>query len=189
MSTDTAVPDEGSWPRNPAERFCLRDGRELLIRDMRPEDRDREQAFVRGLSDRARRFRFMSLLKELPPRLLEQFTQPDPARETVLVVVDLATDRFVAVARFIRTKHDNGCEFAIVVDDHWRGLGLGRMLMERLIRDAEARGMDYIEGIILSDNRDMRHLLRPLGFRFEHRPGEIGVFFARLDLPRPQAGS
>lgn len=189
MSQDAESPEDSNWPCPPAEIFRTREGHELLIRDMRPEDREREQAFVRGLSDRARRFRFMSLLKELPPRLLEQFTHPDPARETVLVAVDLATDRFVAVARFIRMKQGHGCEFAIVVGDDWRGQGLGRLLMERLIEDAGARGCGYIEGIILSDNEDMRRLLRPLGFRFEHRKDEVGVFFARLALPRPPPAS
>lgn len=174
----------GSWPRHPPERFRTRSGREILIRDMEPADRDREQAFVRGLSERARRFRFMSLLKELPPRLLERFTHPDGDRETVLVALDPATDRFLAVARFILMEQGDGCEFAIVVGDACRGEGIGRHLMERLIEDAEARGIGWIEGIVLRDNQDMKRLLRPLGFRFVHHADDPDVFHALLDLPR-----
>ncbi|MDZ7827499.1 MAG: GNAT family N-acetyltransferase [Gammaproteobacteria bacterium] len=79
---------------------------------------------------------------------------------------------------------ETAAQFAIVVADACRGEGIGRHLMERLIEDAEARGLRWIEGIVLRDNQDMKRLLRPLGFHFKHHADDPDVFHARIDLPR-----
>lgn len=176
--------NDDAWPRHPPTEIETRSGRRLVVRDMAPQDRDREQTFVRQLSESARRFRFMSLLKELPPALLERFTHPDPERETVLVAVDPERDAFVAVARLVLDPEPaRGCEFAIVVADACRREGIGRILMQRLIDDATRRGLDEIHGIVLRENRDMAHLLTPLGFRLAPVPDDVGVVQARLALP------
>jgi len=49
----------------------LRNGRRVRVREIRPDDRDEvQQAFAR-LSSESRYMRFMSFLKELPPRMLD----------------------------------------------------------------------------------------------------------------------
>lgn len=146
----------------------LRDGTPVTIRPIAPEDAQREQAFVRGLSPQSRYFRFMNALNELSPQLLERFTHPDPRREIVLVALtesaDHATGEQIAVARCQRTTVDGTGEFAIVVADEHQGKGLGRMLMLELIRSARARGWPGIEGLVLWNNHRMLDLMRTLGF-------------------------
>ena len=66
----------------------LDDGTVLHVRPIRPEDAALERAFVRGLSEETRYFRFFYRLHELTPAMLARFTQVDYDREMALVVVD-----------------------------------------------------------------------------------------------------
>ena len=68
-------------------RVRLRDGSEITIRPIGPQDAQREQAFVLALSPQTRYFRFMSTLRELPPETLYRFTHPDFDHEIALVAL------------------------------------------------------------------------------------------------------
>ena len=63
----------------------LRDGTTLHVRPIRPEDAELERAFVNGLSEETRYFRFFYRLHELTPAMLARFTQVDYDREMALV--------------------------------------------------------------------------------------------------------
>jgi acetyltransferase len=66
-----------------------------------------------------------------------------------------------------------------------KGLGLGRLLMEKMIAFLAGRGTQRMVGYILRENDPMRRLARSLGFEADpSRPGEDSVFVA-LNLPRP----
>ncbi len=58
------------------------------MRPIRPEDAELERAFVNGLSEQTRYFRFFYQLHELTPAMLARFTQVDYDREMALVAVD-----------------------------------------------------------------------------------------------------
>ena len=66
----------------------LRDGTSLHVRPIRPEDAELERAFVDGLSEQTRYFRFFYRLHELTPAMLARFTQVDYDREMALVAID-----------------------------------------------------------------------------------------------------
>ena len=66
----------------------MRDGTVLHVRPIRPEDAERERAFVLGLSDETRYFRFFYRLHDLTPAMLARFTQVDYDREMALVALD-----------------------------------------------------------------------------------------------------
>ena len=66
----------------------LHDGARLHVRPIRPEDAEIERAFVAGLSEETRYFRFFYQLNELTPSMLARFTQVDYDREMALVAVD-----------------------------------------------------------------------------------------------------
>lgn len=144
----------------------LPDGARVLVRPIRPEDADMEQAFVRGLSDASRHFRFMNTLHELTPAMLVRFTQIDYDREMALVAVHEKSGREeeVGVARYVTNPDGETCEFAIVVADAWQGKGLGRRMLALLIDVAKKRGLKFMIGDVLAANRGMLTLCRALGF-------------------------
>ena len=66
-----------SAPRYPfelVETHRLKGGRLVLIRPIHPQDETLVQSFVRGLSQRSRRFRFHNAIRELDPHMLRAAT-------------------------------------------------------------------------------------------------------------------
>ena len=109
------------YPAHFSSHMQLADGTDILIRPIRPEDADIEQAFISGLSQQSKYFRFMQALHELTPQMLVRFTQIDYDREMALIAVTQQTgeEREIAVARYITNPDATSCEFAIVVGDEW----------------------------------------------------------------------
>src|SRR5690606_37993617 len=58
------------YPRRLVQAKTFNDGLPWMLRPIRPEDAELLQEFVRGLSDEARYMRFVSMLRELTPRML-----------------------------------------------------------------------------------------------------------------------
>jgi len=100
-------------------RAWLRDGSEIVIRPIGPEDAASEQAFTQALSAESRYFRFMSTLRELPADMLHRFTHPDFDREVALIALAGAPTqrRQIGVARCIAKDAQLDAEFAVVVAD------------------------------------------------------------------------
>jgi len=155
-------------------RARLRDGTEILIRPIGPEDAEREQAFVRALSPESRYFRFMNTLRELSPEMLHRFTHPDLQREVALVALagDGPASRQIGVARFVADAEGGGAEFAVVVADEWHNRGVGSRLMRELMRAARVLGIKRLWGDILATNQHMLSLMTALGFELHMVPAD-----------------
>ncbi len=150
-------------------RTRLRDGTEITIRPIGPEDAEREQSFVRALSAESRYFRFMSALHELSPHTLYRFTHPDFEREIALVAL-VGTEpaaRQIGVARLIAQEDPRRAEFAVVVADAWQTRGVGSRLMCELMRAGQMSGIEIIWGDVLASNHRMLALMNTLGFSIE----------------------
>ena len=155
-------------PRTAATRTRLRDGRQVLIRPSGPADLNALKGFFAALSPAARRLRFHAPMKEVPERLLREFTQSDQ-REHVGFVAEAdggageGVPRLVAEARYVRCAGSGVAEFALVVADGWRRVGLGSSLMHALLRHAGLAGVPRLCGDALADNEAIRRFMHSLG--------------------------
>jgi acetyltransferase len=166
---------------------ALRDGTLLHVRPIRPEDAGLEQAFVGGLSEQSRYYRFFYRLAELSPAMLARFTQVDYDRELALVAVVNADGAagpvaLAGVARYIANPDRTSAEFAIVVTDAWQHRGVASVLMGRLIACARRRGLERLQGTILRENEPMLAFVRHLGFVVEDDPEDAAQVTATLML-------
>jgi acetyltransferase len=154
------------YPAQLVSQWQLADGTDITIRPIRPEDAELVQAFVRGLSEESKYFRFMSSMQELTENMLVRFTQIDYSREMALIAVTLVQDREIelGVARYAINPDGDTCEFALVVTDSFQGKGLGQKLMAVLMEAARSNGLSAIEGEVLSNNHNMLKLMMRLGF-------------------------
>jgi len=154
------------YPDELVEEVNARDGTRVTLRPIRPEDADLEQEFVESLSSETMRFRFMSALRSLTPAMLARFTQIDYDREMALIALVEASgkEREVGVCRYVTLPDGKTCEYAIALADDWQGKGLGRTMMGRLIEVARSRGLETMEGHVLSTNEPMLRLCAKLGF-------------------------
>lgn len=165
------------YPSQLIERVQLPDGKDLVIRPIRPEDANLTQEFVRGLSEQTKYFRYMQAIKELTPEMLVRFTQIDYDREMALigVIEHEGSEVEVGVARYIARPGGEVCEFAIVVSDTWRNLGIGARLMRSLMANARLRGFRIMDGEVLTANTRMLALVKSLGFRIDSDPQDPAI--------------
>ena len=144
----------------------LRDGREVMLREVQAQDKEAMLAAFYRLSADSRYTRFMMAMRDPSPAMLEAATHPVQDREFALVAVsvDAGADNIVAGARYAYAPGSDTCEFAVTVADDWHGLGLAGRLLRILIASATARGLRCMEGYVLAINTPMRRLARRLGF-------------------------
>jgi len=162
------------YPQELVQSHRLSDGTEIVIRPIRAEDAQMEQAFVRGLSEDSRYNRFMGQLRELPSRKLQYLTEIDYDCHMALIATVQREGREVeiGVARYVVTPGSDSCEFAIAVGDAWQGAGLAALLMEELIAAARGRGLKTMVGFVLPTNHRMLRFCQRLGFECTREPGE-----------------
>ena len=179
----TALPSAGALrsARTSGTHMRLRDGRRVLIRPIGPADLDALKRFFGALSPATSRLRFHASIKEVPDRLLREFTQPDQ-REHVGFIAEAEArrageaPRLVAEARFVRCPDSNAAEFALVVADGWRRIGLGSSLIRALLHHARLSGVQRLCGDSLADNEALQRFMRSVGARRSgsiERPGTV----------------
>ncbi|HSQ69677.1 MAG TPA: GNAT family N-acetyltransferase, partial [Steroidobacteraceae bacterium] len=181
----TRGPAPSAYPASLATRVRLADGRELTLRPIRPGDIQAEWDFVHRLSPDSRYFRFMAPVKELTRDMLRRFTEIDYTREMALVAMAETPQgaRQVGVARYSMLPESRSCEFAIVVDDEWRGTGLARALMDALVKVArEHHHLETMTGVTLAENRRMVGLAKSLGFDVRMDPEDAHLVLMQRDL-------
>jgi len=166
------------YPTKYIQSWRCRDGRDVVLRPIRPEDEPLEQALIEGLSKESSRFRFFYILKDINHDMLSRFCNIDYDRE-MAIIAEYTTNgrrRNVGVGRLIVEPGGGSGEFAIVVADDFQNNDLGLKLCDMLIGIAQEKGLRNIYGIVLSDNWKMLGLVKKLGFTVKPLPeGETRV--------------
>ena len=173
------------YPPELETSWQLPDGTDVSVRPIRPEDAEIEQDFVKNLSAESKYFRFMQSVAELTPLMLARFTQIDYDREMALIAVineHTPNAHILGVVRYVSNPDNQSCEFALTVADDWQQKGIGRHLMQRLMTVARDRGIEIMEGEVLSHNSKMLRLCEKLGFRAVHNKDEPDVVSVRRHL-------
>ena len=157
------------------EMIRVADGRELLIRPIRPDDAVPLDAGFALLEPDNLRARFPDTATLI---------RPDPRREFVIIASEpLPAGEAVvgAMARVAQVEDSDDAEFVIVVGRFIAGMGLGRHLMRRLVRWTRGKRLQQLHGDVPADNEPMLALAQSLGFRREasRTPGFVRVV---LDL-------
>ena len=157
------------YPRELEECVILRDGRGVTLRPIRPEDEPAHWEFLSRLSVDDIRYRFFGLIRELPRSEMIRLTQIDYDREMAFIATAEKEDgsgevETLGVVRGMTKPDNSDIEFAIVVRSDLKLRGLGRILMEKLIRYAKTRKTKYMIGEALLENKGMSTLAEKLGF-------------------------
>jgi acetyltransferase len=149
-------------------------GRDILLRPIRPEDEQQHLRFIQRLDPEDIRMRIFQTRRELPRSELARLTQIDYDREMAFIAVasdDEGRPQTLGVARTVRDPDNTEAEFAISVRSDLKAQGLGRVLMDHLIRHAQAAGTPRLVGWVLRENRAMLALAEDLGFVRADEPG------------------
>lgn len=173
------------YPQEYEELVRLKSGQTFKIRPIRPED---ELALIKNfeqLTQEEIRFRFFHVIKTMDHLMAARFTQIDYDREMALIVTDLGNDaewNLYAVVRLMRDPLVNSAEFSLVVNHVVSGLGLGTLLMRRIISYAKTQALDDVYGEVLAENHVMISICKKVGFSVHKKPDDYAVVEVRLNL-------
>jgi len=150
------------------ERMQLANGREVLIRPIRPEDAEPLRASFLLLEPDEVRNGFQSSANGLSSEDAARFAQPDPKTEFALVAAEPFAPGESLVSALVRARTlDNGtdAEFAVLVARNALNLGLGRHLLSRLARWARGRNLQRLVGDLPQENGPILDHADSLGFQ------------------------
>jgi len=170
------------YPRGLEERTALRDGREVTLRPIRPEDEPAHDFFISKLEPEDSRFRFFHYVRSLPHSELARLTQIDYDREMAFVAmlpVAGGPEETVGVVRAMADPDNEAAEFSVVVRSDMKRMGLATVLLRKIADYCTARGTRRLTGEVLAENRAMLALAERMGFG-RRETGEPGV--VRIDL-------
>ena len=172
------------YPRELEQTATLRDGREIRLRPIRPEDASTLQQLFHSLTPEDRRKRMFSSMSELPDELAARLTQIDYDREMVLVALDPDNpDLFWGGARIAADADNRRAEYSVTIRSDKQGLGLGRICFERVLDYARSRGIEEVWGTVLAENEGMLGLAGRLGFTRRRDPDSPELFITEKRLP------
>jgi acetyltransferase len=154
------------YPTRYVMPWKTKDGKEILLRPIRPEDEAMEHEFVTSLSVESLRTRFFSVFRSISHDWLVSYCNIDYDRHIAIVgeIEEEGKRKIIGVARLVVQPDSNSGQFAIVVDDRTQRRGLGRKLMEMLIKIGRDKGLAEIYGDVLEDNDRMINFCESLGF-------------------------
>lgn len=163
--------------------FPLADARSVWVRPLAHPDAPRLVDLCRRLSPESRRRRFLQSNVRCDAIEAERLAGVDQVERVALAVVPYPSPEapIVAVGRF-HASGENRAELALLVEDAYQHLGLGRFLLNRLLHEASWRGLRALEGYVLYDNQPMLQLLRTSGRRVEVRWDGGGVLSVELRI-------
>jgi len=171
-------------PSPQGELVRTQDDRELLMRPIDSSDVEAMQRCFTRLSPDDIRRRFLHAMSELPAPMAQRLCRIDPALETAYVLMDESVQpaEMRGVGRIHVDEAADSAEFSVLVEQNWSRLGLGALLMQRLVDDCRRRGLAELWGYVLLENRPMLQLCRELGFVQRMMPDEPGTALITLKL-------
>jgi acetyltransferase len=151
----------------------MKNGQEILVRPIRPEDEPLLIKLHTALSERTVYLRYFQPLKLSQRTAHERLTRIcfiDYDREMALVAEHKGKDgdpEIIAIGRLSRIRGKDEAEMAVLVDDRFQHQGLGTELFRRLVEVARDEHLTKVHSTILSENREMQAICRKLGFHLE----------------------
>jgi acetyltransferase len=174
------------YPTQYVKHWQLKDGTDVTIRPIRPEDEPLLVKFHHTLSEESVYFRYfhlMTLNRRIAHERLTRICYIDYDREMALVIdcKDPQTGEHdvLGAGRLSKSHGANEAEFAMLVADQYQKQGLGTELLRQLIQIGRDEDLDAITAEILHENRPMQRVCEKLGFVMKRTPDFVD---ARLDL-------
>lgn len=145
-------------PKELSTTMLLTDGTQIGFRPIHPTDEHRMRNLFYELSQQTIYYRFMSDLKRLPRKQIQDFVYIDHRNDIAVVgtVPEADGERIVAIGRYFLDPTTNLAEVAFVVLDGWQGKGIGTFLFNHLLKIARRNGIRGFTAEVLSQNRAMQ---------------------------------
>ncbi len=175
------------YPLHLVKTWKMKDGGEVVIRPIRPEDEPMMIEFHKRLSERSVYLRYFQPLKLTQRTAHERLTRAcfiDYNREMALVAErknEAGEGEILAVGRLSKLHGQDEAELAAVATDTAQHKGLGSELYRRMIEFARDEKLKRVVSTMLPENREMRAVCVKHGFKM-FASMEDNLIRAELDL-------
>jgi RimJ/RimL family protein N-acetyltransferase len=144
----------------------LRDGRQIEIRALRPDDEDGMLAAIGRTGMQSLQRRFFAVKRGFSEKEIAFFMNIDFSNHVALVALADEDGRPVIIGggRYIVVEPGQA-EIAFVVIDAYQGQGVGTLLMVHLAAIARGAGLKELIAEVLPENTAMRKVFSKFGFR------------------------
>lgn len=136
---------------------------DITIRAVRADDSARIAKAFRALEPRSIYLRFFFPKKELSHEELRRLTEPDRAREVVLVATIGTGDQEIIVGLGRYAGDGGSANIAFTVEEDYQGRGIATRLLQHLVRIAREKGISRFEAELLAENTPMLKVFRHSG--------------------------
>ncbi|MEM2971216.1 MAG: bifunctional acetate--CoA ligase family protein/GNAT family N-acetyltransferase [Candidatus Bathyarchaeia archaeon] len=170
------------YPKKYETLWKMRDGRQVLLRPIKPEDEPLWLEMFRNFSEESIRYRFFQIIKDTPHEIRVRYCNIDYDRE-IAIIAELTENgqrKILGVTRVILEPDKKSGEMAFIVADPWQGLGLGTKMVDYVIEICRDIGVETLYSIILPDNQRAINLVKKMGFTVKYC--EDGLVRTVLDL-------
>ena len=151
---------------NYAAREPLRDGTQIDIRTLRPEDEADMLTAVGRTSPQSLQRRFFVMKRHFSEKERAFFMYVDFKNHVAIVALaeEAGSKVIVGGGRYI-VFEPGRAEMAFVVIDSWQGRGIGSILMRHLVRFASDAGLHELTAEVLPENTAMIKVFGKFGFK------------------------
>ncbi len=159
------------YPKKYEVNWPLKNGQEVLLRPIKPEDEPMWLEWFQSLSEESIRYRFFQILKDTPHEVRVRYCNIDYDREIAMVAetVENGKRKILGVSRLLVESDGKNCEIAFIISDHWQGLGLGTKLVDYTLDIAKEKGVESVYAVMLQDNYRALTLTKKMGFTIEYQ--------------------
>ncbi len=158
------------YPVQYVNTWKMKDGQEVVIRPIRPEDEPLIVDFHQKLSERSVYMRYFQPLKLSQRTAHDRLTRicfNDYDREMALVAERKKPEggvEIISVGRMSKLHGRNEAELAVIVRDEFQAKGLGTELYRQMVAIAKNEKLARVSSVMLGENREMRSMVTKLGF-------------------------
>jgi len=163
--------------------YLVDDGTQIGFRPIHPTDQDGMRDLFYALSQQTVYYRFMSRMKRLPQKQIQDFVYVDHRNEVVIVgtLPEAYGDEIISVGGYYLDPRTNRAEVAFVVRDEWQNKGIGSYMLKHLTAIARRNGISGFTAEVLSENKAMQCVFNKSGLKVKSKL-DSGVYSYTMDF-------
>ncbi|HBL24856.1 MAG TPA: GNAT family N-acetyltransferase [Deltaproteobacteria bacterium] len=154
---------------NYSAQETLKNGLQVTIRAIRPDDKSALLAAFRELDERTIYMRFFAPKQHVTPKELKNATEVDFVQTVALVtcIQDGTEEKIIGAGRYIafgNADPPDRAEVAFTVEEDYHGLGIASLILRHLAGIAKEKGVSNFHADVLPVNKGMLTVFNRSGF-------------------------
>jgi acetyltransferase len=165
------------YPEKYVKQVMLKDGIEVTLRPIKPEDEPLWMALLAGCSKESIYSRFRYFFHWQSHEVATRFCYIDYDREIAIVaeIIEGGVRKLLGVGRLIADPDHESVEYAVLITDAWQKKELGSILTDYCMEIAKRWKLKRIVAQTTADNRPMISVFEKRGFTVNYSTADSTV--------------